>query len=284
MKISVDDADITSARSGDLSSLERVLRAAQPAVFNLAMRMLGHRADAEDATQEILLRVTTHLGSWRGDSAFSTWVYSIATNQLLTARTRRAEPPRVSFDDFAHELAQGLMLAEKAGAMSDSSSIESQLDARKLAISCTQNMLLCLARDERVAYVLDVIVGLDSNDAALAQNVSPAAHRKRLSRAKSTLHAFMGAKCGLVSASADCRCETQTVAIKVLKKERQHNIDTNTHHNAAASTEATDAFEELVAVGDAVSVLRGMPAYRAQRDFIPIISQLVQATRFVRHN
>jgi RNA polymerase sigma factor (sigma-70 family) len=280
MKIVVDEADIARARNGDLDSLERVIRSSQHGVFNLAMRVLGQREDAEDATQEILLRVTTHLGSWRGDSAFSTWVYAIASNHLLTARMRRAEPPRVSFDEFAQHLEQGLSLAAEASAIVEASSAEKYVDARNLAISCTQSMLLCLAREERIAYVLDVIAGLDSNDAAIAQNVSPAAYRKRLSRARSTLHEFMGRKCGLVSSDADCRCEKQTVAIRILKKRgaRVSDIETTT------SDEPADTFEELVAVGDAVSVLRGMPVYQSRRDFIPIVSELVQSTRFARHN
>jgi DNA-directed RNA polymerase specialized sigma24 family protein len=226
------------------------------------------------------LRVTTHLGSWRGDSAFSTWVYAIASNHLLTARMRRAEPPRVSFDDFAQHLDHGLSLVSEGSATFEPSSAEKYVDARNLAISCTQSMLLCLAREERIAYVLDVIVGLDSNDAAMAQNVSPAAHRKRLSRARSTLHEFMERKCGLVSTHADCRCEKQTVAMSLLGKPVARVSDIE----APASSEATIAFDELVAVGDAVSVLRGMPVYQSRRDFIPIVSELVQSTHFARHS
>jgi DNA-directed RNA polymerase specialized sigma24 family protein len=65
MKIDVEAALIQRAQGGELVALEAVLRRIQGPVYNLAVRMLGRRDDAQDATQEILLKVTTHLGGWR---------------------------------------------------------------------------------------------------------------------------------------------------------------------------------------------------------------------------
>jgi hypothetical protein len=64
-----------AAAAGDRAAAERVLEAIQDRVFRLALRMLGHPQDAEDATQEILVVVLTHLGSFRGESALGTWVW-----------------------------------------------------------------------------------------------------------------------------------------------------------------------------------------------------------------
>ena len=60
------------ARSGDRDSLERLVEQIQGPVHNLALRMLWHPEDARDATQDILIRVITHLGSFRGDSRVRT--------------------------------------------------------------------------------------------------------------------------------------------------------------------------------------------------------------------
>lgn len=79
----VETGLLERARNGDLRALDAVLHAIQPGVYNLAVRMLGNREDARDATQEILLKVTTHLGSFRGEAAFSTWVYRVAKNQQI---------------------------------------------------------------------------------------------------------------------------------------------------------------------------------------------------------
>ena len=73
---------VEQAVAGDKASLETVILSVQDLVFNLSLRMLGTFPDAEDATQDILLKIMTHLSSFRGDSAFSTWVFSIATNHL----------------------------------------------------------------------------------------------------------------------------------------------------------------------------------------------------------
>lgn len=73
---------IDKATSGDEKSLETIILSVQDLVFNLSLRMLGVFPDAEDASQEILLKVITHLSSFKKESSFSTWVFSIASNHL----------------------------------------------------------------------------------------------------------------------------------------------------------------------------------------------------------
>ena len=64
------ELDVARARAGDRSALESVVRAIQKEVYQLALRFLGHPQDAEDATQEILIRIVTGLDGFRGKSAF----------------------------------------------------------------------------------------------------------------------------------------------------------------------------------------------------------------------
>ncbi len=68
--------------------------------------MLYHPFDAEDASQEILLKIITHLGTFRGESAFSTWMYRVAANHLLTIRKRRAENEAMSFEEYQESLSK----------------------------------------------------------------------------------------------------------------------------------------------------------------------------------
>ncbi len=77
-------------------------------MYNLAVRMLWHPAEAEDATQEILQRIVTKLVTFRGDSAFRTWSFRVATNHLLNVRRSRAEQEALTFERFAKDLAIGL--------------------------------------------------------------------------------------------------------------------------------------------------------------------------------
>lgn len=99
---------VARARDGDRDALEEVARALHKDVYALSLRFLWHPQDAEDATQEILIRVITGLAGFRGDSSFRTWVYRIACNTLLTVRRQRMETRPRSFDEFAGDLARGL--------------------------------------------------------------------------------------------------------------------------------------------------------------------------------
>ena len=60
------------AAAGDSAALERAVAGVRHDVYRLAVRMLWHPADAEDATQEALIRITTRIGSYRGEAAFRT--------------------------------------------------------------------------------------------------------------------------------------------------------------------------------------------------------------------
>src|ERR1700744_4355612 len=99
------DAELVDrAKAGERDALDQLVRATKDLVFNLAVRMLGSPTDAEDATQEILIKIVTHLASFRGDSAFRTWAYRIPTNHLLTTRKRGAELRADSFEQLGETL------------------------------------------------------------------------------------------------------------------------------------------------------------------------------------
>ena len=69
---------------------EELLRDHAPRVYNLARRMLGNDADAEDVTQDVLLQVLRKLDTFRGESAFPTWLHRVTVNAALAHRRKRA--------------------------------------------------------------------------------------------------------------------------------------------------------------------------------------------------
>jgi RNA polymerase sigma factor (sigma-70 family) len=79
------------AASGDSAALSRLVEEVQHPVFRLALRFLGHPEDAKDASQEILVRLVTNLGSFEGRSQFMTWAYTVAVRQLMRTRKRQVE-------------------------------------------------------------------------------------------------------------------------------------------------------------------------------------------------
>jgi RNA polymerase sigma factor (sigma-70 family) len=282
MKIAIEPTLVDRARGGELVALEALLRAVQGPIFNLAMRMLGRREDAQDATQEILLKITTHLGSWRGDAAFGTWAWSVASHHLLNLVTRGPRQAEVSFEALAERLDAGSAYAETLlqRDRGEAASPEDRLDARRTALACTQAMLMCLDRPQRLAYVLDVIFGLESPEAAAVQGITPAAHRQRLARARSAVHGFMSQRCGLVTDGAPCRCAKQVPAKRLAQARGQ--IPPGLEVSNAELDDAEQGLRDLVAMGDAAAVMRGAPAYAAPQAMLRGIRLVVEHSGVLR--
>src|ERR1700732_5615967 len=94
-----DEELVSNAQAGDKDALEKLVRRHQPWVFNIALRMVWYREAAEDATQEILIKVVTKLSTFRGQSQFRTWLYRIAFNHLLNVRKSEFEEQSITFTD-----------------------------------------------------------------------------------------------------------------------------------------------------------------------------------------
>lgn len=102
--------------------------------------MLGTFHDAEDATQDIILKVITQLSSFRGESAFSTWVFRIATNYLLSYKKHMFARYPLSFEYYGNDI-ENAPIGEIPDLTQD---VEKSLLAEELKLSCTNVMLQCL--------------------------------------------------------------------------------------------------------------------------------------------
>jgi RNA polymerase sigma factor (sigma-70 family) len=253
---------LSAAANGNLKALDTVLAAIQPGVFNLSIRMLGNHDDAADACQEILLKVTTHLSSFRGEAAFSTWVYQVARNHLLNASTRSREHPELSFDALSATLQAGLDLGRDTWS-NRALQPDEKLAAREMAITCTQGMLMRLDREQRLAYLLDAVFGLSSEESAQVLEISPAAFRKRLSRARLALDGFAQNSCGLVNAEANCRCEKQVHAVRRLAENGRVRTAPVLWQDQQERQRAAQALDSIMHISDIAEVLRQHPQWQA---------------------
>lgn len=205
---------VERARNGDRGSLERLVEETQARVYNLALRMLWHPEDARDATQDILIRVITHLGSFRGESRVRTWVYRVAANYLITTRQSRVEAEAYTFDRFASELHDGLSDISEEGEWP----ADKALLLEEVKVGCMHGLLTCLDRPHRLAYVLGEILELDGVEGSRILTISPAAFRKRLSRAREAIVAFMQSHCGLAEPANACRCVRRLARAQALQR------------------------------------------------------------------
>jgi RNA polymerase sigma-70 factor, ECF subfamily len=90
---------IQRAQSGDEEAFATLYQLHKKRVYSVCLQMTRDVADAEDLTQEAFLQVFRSVNSFRGDSAFSTWLYRIAVNTVLMKLRRRKSPPLVSLDE-----------------------------------------------------------------------------------------------------------------------------------------------------------------------------------------
>jgi RNA polymerase sigma factor (sigma-70 family) len=262
---------VIKAKNGDRNALEELLESIRDRLYNLSVRMLWHPQDAEDATQEILIRIFTHLGTFRGDSSFQTWIYRVASNYLLTTRKRRMEKLELSFDAFAEDLDRGLVGAP----VSVNPELEKSLLAEEVKVGCTHGMLLCLDRPHRLAYILGEILELNGRESASILEVSPDTFRKRLSRARRTVADFMNRKCGIVNPDNPCRCAKR---IRYAMETGRVNPDKLLFAGAYLVIPKTVRKEvkRLGELRDAATLLRNHPNYRSPENLREAILKLLK--------
>lgn len=202
-----DDVLVTRAKSGEREALEALMGRHQAWIYNIALRMLCHPQDAEDATQEILIKALTHLSSFEGRSSFRTWLYRIVVNHVLNMKRGRREPEALTFSCYAHGLDSTPDLDPPD---QTSVAVDVRLLVDEARISCTSGMLLCLDRGQRLVYILGEILDVGDVVGGELLEISPDNFRQRLTRARRDLHSFMNDKCGLVNPANPCRCAKKT--------------------------------------------------------------------------
>ena len=204
------DLNALAARAvaGDGEALSSLCQQLETPVFQLCLRMLGDTRDAEDAAQDVLIKVITHLGNFQGRSALMTWVHQVTVRHVFAMQKGRAESRAVDEETFAELLEQGLAF----GATQPPPSPEDRALLTEVRLSCTQGMLLMLSREERVALVLVELLGWDAAQAAEVAEISHDAMRQRVARARNRLTTFLQAKCGQANPGAACHCEKQLPA------------------------------------------------------------------------
>ena len=194
-------AFIAKATAGDKDSLETVILSVQDLVFNLSLRMLGTFPDAEDATQDILLKIVTHLSSFKGESAFSTWVFRIASNHLKNYQKHMFAKFPLSFEFYGDDI-KNANISDVPDLTQD---VEQSILAEELKLSCTNVMLQCLDAESRCIFILGTMFKVDSRIAGDILGITPEAYRQRLSRIRKKVADFLKEYCGEYG-NGTCHC------------------------------------------------------------------------------
>lgn len=193
------------AIAGDKDALNLLVTVLKGDLFGLALRMLCNREDAEDATQEILIRIVTRLSQFDYRSKLKTWAYRVAVNYILDVKKSAVERLHLTFDHLADDLIGGLSETAPPEA-------EQSLLVEEVKIGCSMGMLQCLDRDHRLAFILGEVMEMQGPEGAEILEISPELFRKRLQGARAAMLRFMKSYCGLASDEAPCRCNRQIPA------------------------------------------------------------------------
>ena len=193
------------AIDGDQGALDLIVRELQPDVYGIALRMLWNKEGAEDATQDILVRIVTRLSQFDFRSRLRTWAYRVAVNYVLDVKKSATERLQMTFQSLGDNLLEGL-------SEDGPSDTERSLMIEEVKVGCSMAMLQCLDRPHRLAYILGDIMELSGPEAADALDISPDLFRKRLQHARAAVVSFTKGHCGLVSDSAPCSCNRQVAS------------------------------------------------------------------------
>src|SRR5690349_22350169 len=92
---------ISQAKNGNRDALESLILRHQAWIYNIAVRMVFHPQDAEEVTQEVLIKAITRLSTFQGESRFRTWLYRITANHVLNMKRRGGEREALTFSSYA---------------------------------------------------------------------------------------------------------------------------------------------------------------------------------------
>jgi RNA polymerase sigma factor (sigma-70 family) len=240
-----DSELIALAKEGSSSALETLIKKHQHYIYNVALKFALSPFDAEDITQEVLIKVITHLANFNGESNFRTWLYRITFNHFMKMKKYSLENYITTFENYGAELEQ--MQDEELSAMEKA---EMEVFIEDAKIGCMSGMLLCLSREQRLVYILGEIFSIDHNIGSQMLDISKDNFRQKLSRARRDLYNFMNNKCGLVNKNNPCRCDKKTKAFIKAGWVDEKNIKFNTSYIKKISEIAAEKSNELCELND----------------------------------
>lgn len=179
-----EQAWIAAARAGDQGAFEELVRLYEKRVLALTLRMCKNQEDAAEAAQEAFLAAWQGLGSFRGDSSFSTWLYRLASNACVDLLRREGKRrASLSLDDGELNLDIPASIP----------SPQEEAERRELRERIEEG-LRALPPDYRAALVLREIQQLRYDEISQALGVDIGTVKSRISRGRKKLRSFLLAR------------------------------------------------------------------------------------------
>ncbi len=174
----------------------------QQKIFNLALRMTGNAADAEDITQETFITVHKSIKNFQGKSKLSTWLYTIAKNLCLKSIQKQKKG---CFSDIEFLINESSIPydTEDYGV----SQFEKQYLVKQVKEGCLTGLLKCLSYHQRLTFVFHVLLELSIKETSEVVDKTEGAVKVLIHRARQNLKGFLCQNCSLYDSRNICRCE-----------------------------------------------------------------------------
>jgi RNA polymerase sigma factor (sigma-70 family) len=199
-----DEELVSMAREGNRDAVERLIHRHQGWIYNISLRMVLDPQDAEDITQDVLIKIINKLHAFKGDSKFSTWVYKITANHVINMKERILEKKELPFTYYWRKRK---ISSEAEFPDRKSLPVDLSLLVQEARIGCMLAMLIYLKRDQRLIYILGEIFGVSDAVGSQIMEISKGNFRQILFRARRRVYDFMHHKCGLICSNSSCTCD-----------------------------------------------------------------------------
>lgn len=194
---------IDRSLNGDRVALEDLIEKYQDYLFTLCLKMLGHYEDAEDAAQEILVKIITNLSTFNRNSSFKTWIFRIAKNHIYNM-INAIQKNKMNFENYSKSIKNSPDISL------ETTEVEYSMLLEETRCHCLLGMLMCLNESQRFSFILTEMFGLNSIQGAEIMDITPTAYRKMISRARIKLGNFLKENCGLIDPGNSCKCYNKT--------------------------------------------------------------------------
>ena len=272
-----DLALVRRIQGGDREALETLVVRHQDWVYNIVVRMVYDPHDAEDVTQEVLIKLLTRLSTFEGRSRFRTWLYRIVVNHVLNMKRARAEAGEWTFRKYG----DGLDHAPDADLPDPRDvPVDVQLLVDEARITCSSGMLLCLTREQRLVYILGAIFNVSDAVGAELLDTTRDNFRQKLSRARRDLHNFMQDKCGLVNQANPCRCAKKTQVFMKAGFVDPRNLLFARPHLRRVREMAPRIHDEIDALDAAYAEIHRSHPFLPSPDFAAVLRGLLDQPRY----
>lgn len=168
-------------------------------IYDASYRMVGNRQDAEDITQETFATAYQKMDGFRGESKISTWLYTINRNICLRFLQNRR---KMSFEKM-----EELVLAAKQAPTFIMDDLEKRAYIEEVKEGCLTGLVRCLSLNQRLAFVLHVLLEEEISTVAAILDKSGEATRVLVTRAKANIKKFLCHNCSLYQEGNRCQCE-----------------------------------------------------------------------------